>query len=148
VRFRAHHVAISVRDLAATASFYEALGFRLCLQWEARDRSLTIAHFAGSGGFFLEAFHWAANADRERLDMTMGNDLPVAGVKHLALAVDDVRAAREELAAKGFTDATPVQRGRTEMDFFFVRDPDGMWVEIAQDDRDLDPGRVVYLQES
>lgn len=146
--FRAHHTAISVRDLDATASFYAALGFRLCVQWQARDGSLTITHFGSPGGHFLEVFWYAKNAKLAPLDLALGNDLTAIGVKHLAFSVDDIRAAREELVGKGFATATPIQRGRTEMDYFFVRDPDGMWVEVTQDDREVGPERPIFLKES
>jgi catechol 2,3-dioxygenase-like lactoylglutathione lyase family enzyme len=135
--FVPHHVAISVRDLDATAEFYGVLGFRKRLEWRARDGSLTIAHFATPDGYFLEAFAFADNASLPPLDLTMGNDLPRIGVKHFSFAVDDLEATRAELVEHGIESATEIGRGRTEMDFFFVRDPDGMWIEITQDARDL-----------
>jgi catechol 2,3-dioxygenase-like lactoylglutathione lyase family enzyme len=147
-RFKAHHTAISVRDLERTASFYGALGFRLCVRWQARDGSLTIAHFGSHCGHFLEVFHYAKNAALEPLELALGNDLTAIGVKHLAFSVDDIEAAREELLGAGFTTATPIQRGRTEMNYFFVRDPDGMWVEVTQDDRHVDPERPIFLEGS
>jgi glyoxylase I family protein len=146
-RFRVHHAAISVRDIDATAEFYGVLGFRLCLRWRARDGSLTIAQFAGPGGQFLEVFHYAHNAGAAPLDQAMGNDLPTIGVKHLAFSIDDIRAARQELTGRGYGTATPVRRGRTGLDYFFVRDPDGMWVEVTHDDRAVDPDHPIFIEE-
>ncbi len=47
-----------------------------------------------------------------------------------------VAAVRSELVRRGH-EVTEVRRGRGGFDFCFVADPDGMWVEILQDDRDL-----------
>jgi glyoxylase I family protein len=144
-RFAPHHVAISVRDLDATAEFYGVLGFRMRLKWKDRDGSLTIAHFATPDGYFLEAFAFAENASQPPLDLAMGNDLPSVGVKHFSFAVDDLHATHAELLERGIDSASEIGRGRTEMDFFFVRDPDGMWIEITQDARDLssDEPRII-----
>jgi catechol 2,3-dioxygenase-like lactoylglutathione lyase family enzyme len=64
----------------------------------------------------------------------VGNDLETVGVKHLALRVPSVREARATLEQTGAV-VTDTARGRTGIDYFFVRDPDGIWVEIVQDDR-------------
>ncbi len=145
-QFAPHHVAISVRDLDATADFYGALGFRLRLRWQARDGSLSIAHFANAGGYVLEAFAYAGNASVPPLDLTMGNDLANIGVKHFSFAVDDLAATRDELIERGVTSATEIARGRTEMDFFFVQDPDGNWIEITTDTRDLSSDEPIFIE--
>jgi catechol 2,3-dioxygenase-like lactoylglutathione lyase family enzyme len=141
-------VAISVRDLDATEEFYAALGFRLRLRWQARDGSLKIAHFATPDGYFLEAFAFAGNASLPPLDLAMGNDLPSLGVKHFSFTVDDLQATRAELIARGVDSPTEIGRGRTEMDFFFVRDPDGMWLEITNDARDLPADEPTVIEGS
>lgn len=147
-QFAPHHVAISVRDLDATAEFYALLGFQLRLQWQARDGSLKIAHFATPDGYVLEAFAYAENASRPPLELTMGNDLPSVGVKHFSFTVDDLHAARADLIARGVTSATKIARGRTDIDYFFVRDPDGMWIEITTDTRELSPAEPTFLEEA
>lgn len=128
--FRAHHVAISVRDLDKTLAFYARLGFAPVLRWQAEDGSLTITH-VGLGGFLLEVFCYAANARSPAAGPATGNDLEVVGVKHLALAVDDVASVRAGLVGEGLL-VTEVVEGRMGLVYCFVRDPDGYWVEIVQ----------------
>jgi catechol 2,3-dioxygenase-like lactoylglutathione lyase family enzyme len=145
-QFGAHHVAISVRDLDATAAFYGVLRFRLRLLWQARDGSLKIAHFANPDGYFLEAFAYADNATLPPLDLALGNDPSSIGVKHFSFAVHDLQATRAELIEQGVKSVTEIGRGRTEMDFFFVQDPDGIWVEITMDDRNLSSDEPRFLE--
>jgi len=40
------------------------------------------------------------------------------------------------LRAKGLADEnTSITVGRTKVSYFFIKDPDGVWVEIVKDDR-------------
>jgi glyoxylase I family protein len=137
----AHHVSISVGSLNATLEFYRFAGYEELMRWAAPDRSLSIVHLAAADGCLLEVFAYARNADRPSpasLDaLPVGNDLEAVGVKHFALRVADVGEAHERMSARWPGRTTPVQHGRTGIDYFFVADPDGLWVEIVQDDREL-----------
>lgn len=135
--FREHHVAISVRDADRTRTFYEAFGFRPVLRW--RSTELTVEHLQLPGGYLLEVFAYAANAGLPIDEAPVGNDLAAVGLKHLALRVADAAAVRAALAASGLGTVSELVRGRTGIDYFFVQDPDGLWVEVVQDNRVLDP---------
>jgi catechol 2,3-dioxygenase-like lactoylglutathione lyase family enzyme len=81
-------------------------------------------------------FQYAANRDLQPDNRAIGNDLEVLGVKHIAFEVADLYSAHEELRALN-TAITDIVRGRTGIDYFFIADPDGNWVEVVQDDRDF-----------
>ncbi|HSV66737.1 MAG TPA: VOC family protein [Mycobacteriales bacterium] len=136
-RFAVHHFTVSVRDVDDSTAFYGIFGFRLALRWDAPDNSLVIAHLADESGFILEMFSYHENGGLPRPELDIGNNLHELGVKHIALRVADVRAARAELLSIGHVELTEIQRGRTGVEYFFVSDPDGNWVEIVQDDRSL-----------
>jgi glyoxylase I family protein len=142
----AHHVSISVRSLSATLEFYRFAGYEELVRWEAPDGSLSIVHLAPGDGCLLEVFAYAKNADRpgpaSHDALPVGNDLEAVGVKHFALRVADVGEAHTRMSARWSGRTTPVQHGRTGIDYFFVADPDGLWVEIVQDDRELALRRV------
>ena len=134
MEFGTHHVAISVRDVGATTEFYRLFGFEPVFRMD--DVDLSIAHLARPDGLMLEVFRYPANEGAPRLHAAAGNDMEAVGVKHVAFRVDDVHAVRAELVEIGH-EVTEIRHGRADVDFFFVDDPDGMWVEILQDDRDL-----------
>lgn len=129
-----HHTAISSSNLQATLSFYAHFGFKVVHEYQ--DESVTIVHAMLSDGYVLEIFAFAANAGQPPIDFSSGNDLRERGVKHLGLKVADIQRARVYCESLGLT-LTETKRGRTEIDYFFVRDPDGMWLELVQDDRNL-----------
>jgi glyoxylase I family protein len=140
-----HHVAISVRDLKSTLDFYRRFGFELVLRWDAPDDSLSIAHLVGAGGVVLEVFRYSANADELMPNLEVGNDLERIGVKHFGFKVSDIRTTHREMSAEFGQRVTDIQHGRTGIDYFFVCDPDGLWVELVQDDRALDATNPTYL---
>ena len=135
MEFRPHHVAISVRDLLATTEFYRLFGFEPVFRMD--DVDLSIAHLARPDGLLLEVFRYAANADVGGLGgRRRATTWSEVGVKHVAFDVDDVHAVRSELDPPCHA-VTEIRHGRGGFDFCFVADPDGMWVEILQDDRNL-----------
>ena len=134
MEFRTHHVAISVRDVGVTTEFYRLFGFEPVFRMD--DVDLSIAHLARPDGLMLEVFRYPANEGAPRLHADAGNDMESLGVKHFAFRVDDVHSVHGALVERGH-EVTDVRHGRADVDFFFVADPDGMWVEILQDDRDL-----------
>jgi catechol 2,3-dioxygenase-like lactoylglutathione lyase family enzyme len=145
--FHFHHVAMSVANLDRSMAFYDFFGFQLALKWEAVDKSLAIAHLVNREGACIEIVCYAAN-NETKVSPPVGNDLTQVGVKHFALAVDDLAKARDEIIAKDLGEITDIQQGRTKIDFFFVRDPDGLWVEVVNDRRALDPKKPTHISEA
>ena len=132
--FSVHHGTLSVADLDRSIAFYSHFGFEPVTRWAAEDGSLEIVHLS-LGGIILELFCYAANHSQESGRYGVGNDLEQVGVKHLALQVSSLRAAKALLADLGLPTGTEISHGRTEIDYFFVQDPDGLWLEIVEDHR-------------
>lgn len=123
------HVALNCRDQAATERFYtKHFGFR-------RARVIALGEeqiiFLKAGTTYLELFR--AKGNPPTLDPE--NDGPAwTGVRHLAFQVKDVDAtlkeigpdARVSLGPLGFDDFIPGWKT------VWVRDPDGLIVEISQ----------------
>lgn len=145
--FAPHHIALSVRDLEASKSFYAYFGFRLVAEWSKSDSSLTISHLRKDDGFLLELFNYA-DYGNVLPSFEVGNNLREIGVKHVGFTVPDLEATRAAILEADIGDVTAIARGRTLIDYFFVTDPDGMYVEIVKDVRDLDWKQPLILSDT
>jgi glyoxylase I family protein len=113
-----------------SVEFYERFGFREVLMWESEDGSLAITHLT-LGVTILELFAYCDPVDERERRREAGNNLFEVGPKHLALATDSLEQARRELAdVEGLTEIT---EGRTGLRYFFVPDPDGIWLEVVEE---------------
>jgi catechol 2,3-dioxygenase-like lactoylglutathione lyase family enzyme len=135
VTFTFHHAALSVRDLSASMAFYGHLGFAEVYRYDAPDKSVVIVHMALAGAI-LELFCFS-DAEMPSHQTTMGNDLSTVGIKHIGLRVESIRATRDALRTAGLVKDPEIKLGRTGIEYFFLQDPDGLWVEVVQDDRAL-----------
>lgn len=142
--FRPHHCTLSVRDTEKSAGFYAIFGFKLAFRWTAEDASLVITHLTRDDGFILELFEYGSNRGLAPDRPQVGNDLERPGVKHIAFNVADLPVAAAELQKMDCGEMTEIQLGRTGIEYFFIADPDGNWVEVVQDDRSLDSGNPVF----
>lgn len=119
------HTMIRVGDLDKSIKFYtEVLGMKLLRQKEYPDGEFTLA-FIGYGeesqNTVIElTYNWGT--DRYELGEGFG---------HIALEVDDVYEATEEIRNRGgkiIRDAGPMNAGTTII--AFVEDPDGYQIEL------------------
>ncbi|MEJ2143013.1 MAG: lactoylglutathione lyase [Gammaproteobacteria bacterium] len=119
------HTMLRVGDLDRSIKFYtEVLGMKLLRQKEYPDGKFTLA-FVGYGD----------EKDNTVIEMTYNwgvdsYDLG-GGFGHIALEVDDVYEATEEIRNRGgkiLRDAGPMNAGTTII--AFVEDPDGYQIEL------------------
>jgi lactoylglutathione lyase len=119
------HTMLRVSDLDCSIDFYtQLLGMKLLRRKDYPDGRFTLA-FVGYGdeseNTVIELTH---NWDTGSYDI--GN-----GFGHIAIGVEDVYQACEEIAGKGgqvVRPAGPMQHGTTVI--AFVKDPDGYMVEL------------------
>lgn len=104
-------------------------------KYDEENGSMSIVHLK-LGSSFLEIFAYKKNADKLPVDYEYANNLEEIGVKHIVLHTNDLEGALAELRAKGLAnEKTKITMGRTKVGYFFIQDPDGVWVEIVKDDR-------------
>lgn len=136
VRFSPHHTAITVRDLDESIKFYQAFGFKTVHRYDEPDGSMSLVHLELEG-YHLELFWYEKSSASPPLALGYAGDLEKIGLKHVALNVGDIDAALAELKQKGIADETTrIDKSDTKKaSWFFVKDPDGMWVEIIWEAR-------------
>jgi catechol 2,3-dioxygenase-like lactoylglutathione lyase family enzyme len=88
------------------------------------------------GSSFLEIFAYKKNENEPAVNYEYANNLEGIGVKHIALWTDDIEIALADMKVKGYANEdTKITFGRTKVSYFFIQDPDGVWVEFVKDDR-------------
>lgn len=132
--FSVHHVSISVSDLSKSLAFYNVFGFKEVYRWESPKKDLFIVHMR-LGDVFLELFCFKKHKRAPKSTKQLETDLPVLGIKHFALKVNNIDVVKNNLKDKEIASDIEVKRGRTDVDYFFVKDPDGLFIEIVQDRR-------------
>lgn len=130
---RLHHVAVNCTDLERSVGFYtEGLGLEAAHRWDAPPMVSAAAFLPVGDGSWIELF---AGGEAGGL-----RGQQAAGLTHLAIAVDDVRAAFDALVAAGGVPADPpatrTLHGEPEMQatMAFVVGPDGEVVELYRND--------------
>ncbi|MBV0934121.1 lactoylglutathione lyase [Marinobacterium weihaiense] len=126
------HTMYRVSDLDKSLAFYtEVLGMRLLRRKDYPEGKFTLA-FVGFGdeadNTVLELTH---NWETDGYDL--GN-----GYGHIAIEVDDVYAACDQIKARGgdvVREAGPMKNSNSGTILAFVRDPDGYMIELLSPER-------------
>ncbi|PIW49683.1 MAG: glyoxalase/bleomycin resistance/dioxygenase family protein [Zetaproteobacteria bacterium CG12_big_fil_rev_8_21_14_0_65_54_13] len=134
--FSVHHVALSVQSLHASVAFYDVFGFKPVYSWSSEDDKLTIVHLS-HGDTLLELFCYRQPDPAPDSSHALATDLPRIGIKHFGLRVQDIHAAHAHLQQLGMSEGVAICHGRTGIDYFFIKDPSGILLEVVQDDRKL-----------
>lgn len=116
-----HHVAIFTQRFAEMEKFYtQTLGFPVTKRWD----DVTIIFF-DIGSTTVELIG---------RDHAPAPDSPAGAINHIALHVDDVDAAYQELLDKNVRiKSAPANFKEIRICFFF--DPDGNTIELVEDPR-------------
>jgi predicted enzyme related to lactoylglutathione lyase len=110
----AFSVSLSVRDLAASRTFYEALGF-VRFHGEAEQGWLIMRNRAATIGLFQGMF------EGNLLTFNPGWDQDAQPIADFT----DVRELQRRLESRGIAITTPVAQGPSGPGSFVVTDPDG-----------------------
>ena len=84
-----------------------------------------------NGEFILEMFSYKEHGDIPSFVSSLTADLKVVGSKHFGLCVEDLNKAAEYMIDVGILSEKPtIVPGRLGRAYFFINDPDGIFVEI------------------
>ncbi len=131
MNFNVNHVTISVKDVEKSIEFYKEFGFVEYKNY--RDDSVQISTLK-LGNMVLEIFCYKEFEKMPNHAKDLKVDLKTIGTKHFGLGVKSVEEAKEFLLSKGILqDEVQIQKGRLGKDYFFIKDPDGILVEIIEE---------------
>lgn len=121
-----HHIAVIASDYERSKAFYtEVVGFTFLEEFYREERDSWMGKLALNGQYVLELFSFPASPPRRTGPETVG-------LRHLAFAVADVPAARDELVAAGAVCEELREDPHTGKAMFFFRDPDDLPLEIYE----------------
>lgn len=119
MKFKMVHENFNVLDLARSMEFYEkALGLKELRRKEAGDGSFILAYMGNETTDFQLELTWLK--DRKE-PYNLGDE-----EFHLAFAADDFEAAHKLHKEMGC-----ICFENTAMGIYFIKDPDGYWLEIV-----------------
>lgn len=131
--FNVNHVAISVTDIDKSIEFYKKFGFEEFKKWKAEDESIKI-NMLKLNDIVLEIFCYKEYIKLPEIAKTTATDLPILGTKHLALGVDNIETAKKFVLQNNICSNVDIKTGRLGKEYFFINDPDGILVEIIEND--------------
>ncbi len=138
---RMEHVGIVVDDLAAATAFFVELG--LTLQGEGPVEGGWVDRVVGLEGVRAQVAMMETPDGHGRLELTTFHAPPgrggdrhapanTPGIRHVAFAVDDIDAAVARLRARGAELVGEVVRYEDNYRLCYVRGPEGIIVELAE----------------
>ncbi|ATD65154.1 VOC family protein [Neisseria weixii] len=124
---RLHHVALICSDYPRSKHFYtEILGLNILAEHYRAERDSYKLDLGIGSHYVLELFSFPNPPPRPSYP-------EACGLRHLAFAVNDVAAKRDELSKKGIACEDIRIDEYTGKAFFFCQDPDGLPIEFYQE---------------
>ncbi|HOT45525.1 MAG TPA: VOC family protein [Spirochaetota bacterium] len=118
-----NHTGIKTADLKKSLHFYcDILGFSRLEDVEVLGK---IYHFVGNDTVNIEIE--PCKPDDTQADMRQHS-----GLYHLCFTVDDIEKTAADLMAKGVEFMLPVSQFRPDRKISFIRDPDGVIIQLIQ----------------
>lgn len=134
---RLHHFGISVANLEETIDWYrEKLGFTVGFRYEIAALNAQVA-FMTLNDFRIEIFEIKDCAPLPESSRNPATDLPIIGLKHIAINVDNLEEVVADLKSRNVEFAgeignVPNSNGEK---YIFFRDNNGILIELYQEVR-------------
>lgn len=129
--FNIDHISISVEHLQETLKFYNNFGFEIYKEYH--DDSVDIIMLK-LDNIFLEIFHYNNCNSLPEHAQELEKDLKTIGTKHFGLNVKNINEAKKWVEDNNLNnDEIEIHQGRLGRPYFFIKDPNGILVEIIEE---------------
>lgn len=123
---KVHHVALIASDYKRSLRFYtDVLGLKVLSEHYRASRQSYKTDLALGDDYVLELFSFPNPPARV-------TNPEAAGLRHLSFLVENLDAAKEELESRGIPHEEVRVDEFTQKRFFFLKDPDGLPIEIYE----------------
>lgn len=130
--FKIAHVALSVSNIEKSAAFYRRhFGFSCAEKYFHKEIGLTIAVLK-KGDMALELFEFKRHKSLPIYRKSLDSDLKTLGTKHFSFAVSDIESWYKKLKKSKVKFATSLSTFDNGLQYFFIKDPDGILIEIIE----------------
>ena len=130
--FNFNHVTISVDNLENTLNFYKKFDF--IIHKEYHDENIDIVMLK-LNNMILEIFHYIENNKLPEHSKNLNKDLKTIGNKHFGLGVKNIEMAKKFIEKNKLNDnEIIINKGRLGKPYFFIKDPNGILMEIIEED--------------
>lgn len=130
--FSFNHVTISVNSLQETIEFYKKFGFQNKKEYHDKEVDIVLLEL---NNMVLEIFHYQNREELPEHSKDLGVDLRTIGNKHFGLGVKDINEGKRFVERNKLNDSEIIiHEGRLGKPYFFIKDPNGILVEIIEED--------------
>ncbi len=130
--FSFNHVTISVENLDSTLKFYKLFGFENHKEYHDENVDIVMLKLEN---MILEIFHYIENNKLPEHSKNLGTDLKTIGNKHFGIGVKDINEAKKFIEENKLNELEiTITKGRLGKPYFFIKDPNGILMEIIEED--------------
>jgi glyoxylase I family protein len=126
------HIALSVSSIDKSIAFYRKNFGLVCREkYRHPELGFTIA-IIKKNNIALELFEFKKHKKLPQYRRDLDTELKTLGVKHFSLEVTNIENTLRRLKKNKVRFATDISTFDTGQRYFFIRDPDGILVELMQ----------------
>lgn len=130
--FNFNHVTISANNLEETLKFYYIFGFTMVKEYHDSEVDIIMLKL---NNMILEIFHYQNNIELPEHSKDLALDLKTIGNKHFGLGVKNIEEAKKYIEENNLFDKKiNITKGRLGKPYFFIKDPNGILMEIIEED--------------
>lgn len=126
------HIALSVSDIDRSVGFYRKnFGFKCGEKFQIKSSGLEIS-LLRKDDVTLELFQFKDCKPLPQYRKDLEGDLKTIGTKHFAFEVASIEEAYRKLKKAKVKFATDISVFENGLRYFFIKDPDGILIELME----------------